>query len=135
MKISPYITIENKKEIAKLFHKVRQKYGIKQAYLLKKIALVATYGTMMNGKISFEQFISILKIHLEINKRPMNTFCGFNVPYKINDERETLFSIPHKTIYYGTIKEVEDAIIKMFRQHVNEKRIKKELIEYNSIIT
>ena len=108
MKLPPHITLEDKKEIAKLFHTTRQKYGINDALLLEKMALVAAYGTMISGKITFQEFIRELYYHIALGGNPMTHFWGFHSQRRV--ENDKLFNIPYKLIKYGNKNELESTI-------------------------
>lgn len=120
MKLPTYITIEQKKEINKLIYHVIHHEGIKQALLLKKIATVAAYGTMIYGKIDFNTFINYLKLHLLAQEKPINTF------WDIEERSETtnkMFLIPYQTIYKGTQRDVEMQIQTLYTT-INLQKIK-----------
>lgn len=105
MKLPSYITIKQKKEINKLIYHIRHHEGIKQALLLKKMAIVAAYGTMINGKIDFDTFIENLKYNLITKEESINSF--WNIKERSKTTEEKMFLIPFQTIFKGTQHDVE----------------------------
>lgn len=126
MKLPPHITINDKKEILELFYLVKNKEGLNKALLLKKMATVAAFGTMIRGKIDFETFIDFLKRYL-VNNNPMDNF--WNVQSR-STTKDKMFLIPYNTVYNGTQNQIEIAIVKLFTTGISRFEIKKEFQDY-----
>jgi len=127
MILPPHITRNNKKEILKLFNLVKDKEGIDKALLLKKMATVAAFGTMIMGKINFGTFIEFLKIHLVKNNKPIDTFWNIKI---LSTTRNTMFFIPYDIVYNGTQNQVEITIGETFTKKIYQFQIKKEFQDY-----
>lgn len=123
MKLPTYITREQKKEINKLIYHVRHHEGIKQALLLKKMATVAAYGTMINGKIHFDTFIESLKNNLITRENSMDAFWHIKERSKTTENK--MFLIPFQTVYKGTQHDVEMQIQTLYAT-INIQKIKYE---------
>lgn len=112
MKLPSFIDNESKKNIAILIREVRKTQGEKQTLLLKKLLLVAAYGTTIQGKIDFVDFMDTLSRHIMYRHLPMRKFWAVELKAKYDDVE--LFLIPYKIVYFGTITQVEQEIIKLF---------------------
>lgn len=132
MKLPPYITQQQKKEIALLFRYIRYTQGIKQALIYKKLVLTAAYGIMIMGKIDFEYFFRELERHIKICRNTVITFWDINKIDKI-------FEIPTKIIMDKNQNKLEMEIQKLFtqieNQYIKTKYIKIKKYLFNNNIT
>ena len=131
MKLPPYITQQQKKEIAFLFKYIRCTLGIEQALIFKKLVLTAAYGIMIMGKIEFEYFFRLLEKHIK-NKRNITTFWDIDSNYI-----DKIFEMPKIIIMNKNQNKLEMEIQKIFTQIENEniktkyRKIKKSLFNNN----
>ena len=111
MKLPPYITKQYLDEVKYVLNLVKTKER-KYVPLAKKMILIAAYGTMIIGKISFGEFINNLRNHLQQNNS-IADFWQFTYKAKYQSEKR-FFGIPYKTVYEERIQTIEKAIIDIF---------------------
>ena len=126
MKLPIYVTIEDKQKIAKLIHKVRKEQGYKNVSLLQKIILVAAYVSMVQGKITFANFLQDIERHVFYSESIKN-FWKFE--YKAKYTQEKFFGVPYKIVYEENINTVEQYIIRIFYGEINENSFSNKMMK------
>ena len=126
MKLPPYIQETQKKDAAALFHMVRQTQGIEQALLMRKLMLVAAYGEMIWGKITFYEFIQKLKKHIAKGEK-INTFWGLSSYSRVNTEE--IFRIPCRIIVYENQNALEEEIQFVYKTKLRIREIRQQYVE------
>lgn len=124
MKIPPYIKKEDIEATAKLGRDIRSKDGISVYLLFKKLCTVAMYGEMLTHKISYSSFLEQAKRHWNRGKRFVE-FWGYDTVTPTSSSK--VFMIYDRTIKYGTLHDVEKAIIDNILYNVNVTLDKKKL--------
>lgn len=122
MKLPTYVTKEQKIKILQLFQLVKTTEGIKQALLLKRMILVAAYGTMISGKITFDDFIRELRNHLITKEKTLDTF--WNIRDKALRQDAKMFLIPYEIVYRDNNNTLEKTIANLYATRLNINNIK-----------
>lgn len=121
MRLPSYITEKTKKKIANLLRQCKPN----EKELLKKIILVASYGTMVQGKIEFEDVISQLNAKILTSITIENWWDFKN---RANTPTEKFFGIPYELIYKENINKVEIEIVKLMYGEIEKTKFSKSLI-------
>ena len=107
MKLPLYITKDDKIKINQLLKDCKGE----DKTLLKKIILVAAYGTMIRGKIDFQDVITQLIRYIRYDNLPLIDWWRFGS--KAYHTNEKFFGIPYKLIYEQPMGIIEKEIIKL----------------------
>ena len=125
MKYPAYITEEEVKRTKKLFNFIRQTQNIEEAFLFKKLSLVAAYGQMYASKISYREFLNDFENYLynSHNTWRIKSFerFGYDTPlvshfWAIGDCYGTAFWVTHEHIIKDDMEQLEDAIIEELKK-------------------
>ena len=109
MKIPPYIKKEDIKKTAKLGNYIRTTQGISAYLFFKRLATVAMYGEIENGKITYYEFLTDVKYYL---KSYHDIFRMWGYDKVMKDTVDTTYFVNKSTIRYGTQTEVEKDIVR-----------------------
>lgn len=132
MKYPSYLREYEIKQTIHLFKKIRQRDGMEAATLFKRISLVAAYGELYIGKITYGSFLDVVSTFLEYS---YSSFIEFwHLKYEAEQsETYRVYNTNEKIIVNGTMTELETEIITQLRNRpdsINPRR--KE--DYNKII-
>lgn len=125
MKYPEYINEKLIKKTKELFNYIKQTQGTKEAFIFKKLSLVAAYGQMYVSKISYREFLNDFEEYLfhEENiwrKKSLQKFgCAEPLVSKywgIVDLKGTAFWVSHEHIANDNIEQLEKAIIEQLKR-------------------
>ena len=121
MKYPSYIKEQDLKNTQFFYRKIREKQGIRQALIFKKLSLVAAYGQMYKGKITYSDFLR--EVNSFFKKQTWGTEDGYEEPFSefwhIEDNQykqdTASFYIKDRLIINATLKQIEEEIIYMLK--------------------
>lgn len=125
MKYPEYINEELIKKTKKLFNHIKQTQGTEEAFLFKKLSLVAAYGQMYVSKIPYGDFLEGFEEYLFHDgnvwrKKSLQKFgCAEPLVSKywgIVDLKGTAFWVSHEHIANDDIEQLEKAIIEQLKR-------------------
>ena len=125
MKYPEYINEELIKKTKKLFNHIKQTQGTEEAFLFKKLSLVAAYGQMYVSKIPYGDFLEGFEEYLYYNEnvwRKKSFECtGCKEPlvshyWGIGYMSGTAFWVSHEHIANDDIEQLEKAIIEELKK-------------------
>lgn len=116
MKFPPYISDNERELTRKLYLQVRKKQGIEQASIFKKLALVAAYGEMYQGKIDYSEFITVIEKRIK-NNVLVSDFWDLRIDAERNSPSDMVYHIKEKSIVFNKPKDLEKEIIITLKKH------------------
>lgn len=129
MKYPEYINEELVKKTKELFNHIKQTQGTEEAFLFKKLSLVAAYGQMYVSKKSYIDFLEGFEEYLfhEGNvwrKKSLQQF-GCDKPlvshyWGIGYCDGTAFWVSHEHIANDNIEQIEETIIEQLKRAYDE---------------
>ena len=133
MKYPTYLTEYELKKTAELFHTIRQRFGLSQALIFKRMSLTAAYGSMYAWKIDYGEFLNIVIRYLD--KPKILSFDGF---WNLKGEADRnlhayydyeVYHVRKEHIVYDSMRDFEknliDTIMDTNPNHFEDKRIKR----------
>lgn len=115
MKYPTYLTEYELKKTAELFHTIRQRFGLSQALIFKRMSLTAAYGSMYVWKIDYGEFLNIVIKYLD--KPNILSFDGF---WNLKGEADrnlhayydyNVYNVRKEHIVYDSMGKFEKALI------------------------
>lgn len=142
MKYPKYVSEELIKKTKRLFNHIKQTQGTEEAFLFKKLSLVAAYGQMYDSKIPYEDFLGAFEEYLydkeNVWRKKSFECTGCKEPlishyWGIGYLDGTAFWVSHEHIANDNIEQIEETIIEQLEKgHAVYKKYGKyrnELIE------
>ena len=125
MKYPKYVGEELIKKTKRLFNHIKQTQGTEEAFLFKKLSLVAAYGEMYVSKIPYRNFLGAFEEYLyfqeDVWRKKSFERTGCKEPlvshyWGIGDTSGTAFWVSHEHLVNDDIEQLEKAIIEQLKR-------------------